>query len=443
MQPLFPGSPAPYRSNHRLFKALFLFLLLAAAFALRLGAINRTQVHNPIQADAREYLLYAYNLRTHGIYSRTDTLTQRQTPKPDALRPPGYPLFLWSLWNDRRDFFLWRVTFVQAILDTFTVLLVFLIARRTLSFPWAALATLLTAFSPHLISANTYLLTETLFTFLMMLGLWVVTMAPDRPWLAPAAGAILAAATLTRPTLQFFPLVLMGLSFRLYGRKKGFRFSVGLLLGFLLLFAPWIARNISSTGHATDPRLAVNTLHHGIYPDFTYRKRPESRGFPYRYDPRAGEIGKNWHSVIEEILRRFREEPTRHLYWYAIGKPLTLFSWNILAGMGDIFIYPVTYSPFFGNPIYFYIHEIMHFLHWPIVLLSIIASLAVFAKRKTPNTWTWVVLSSVLLYFILLHVTGAPFPRYSIPLRPILYLLSAWILSTLSEHWKTVDPNNR
>lgn len=422
----------------RLLQWFVIVVVLAIAFALRLGAVNQTVMDGPIRADARDYYFYAYNLHHYGVYSRADTRAAESAPEPDAVRSPGYPLFLWAIWSDNLRFMLWRARFVQAILDVGTVLLVFLLGRRVLPYGWAVLAALLTAVSPHLISATTYLLTETLFTFLMLLALWLVVLAARRAWIAPLAGAVLAAAALTRPTLQFVPLFVAALLLWVLGWRKGWRTAGALLLGFILLWTPWTLRNIMATGQPSDPRLAVNTLHHGIYPDLTYQGDPNTRGFPYRFDPRAEEIGRCLSSVLGEIRRRFEEAPLRHLYWYVVGKPVTLLSWSIVAGMGDVFIYPTKASPYFTNPVYIWTHYLMFILHWPLVILALIGTfgLAFSRRARSPESGglLWPLLALTLIYFLLLHIVGAPFPRYGIPLRPILYLLAVWTM-TLAWHW--------
>jgi hypothetical protein len=38
-------------------------------------------------------------------------------------------------------------------------------------------------------------------------------------------------------------------------------------------------------------------------------------------------------------------------------------------------------------------------------------------------------ISALLIYFTLLHMAGAPFPRYAVPLRPLLYAMAMFTLS--------------
>lgn len=197
-----------------------------------------------------------------------------------------------------------------------------------------------------------------------------------------------------------------------------------------------MVRNLDAIGGTSDPTLTINALHHGMYPDFRYQDIPETTGFPYRFDPRSKEVSRSKESILEEIRRRFEEEPARHLQWYLLGKPASLLDWNILAGMGDIFIYPVTASPNFSQPLYIQSHKLMELLHWPLVVLALAAAIVVwlpgFGKQfSTTAQFTVRLLSLLLLYFIALHIVAAPFPRYGIPLRPVLYGLGIFMCAQL------------
>ena len=410
-------------------------ILFAIAMGLRLGAVNHTTIDAPIRADATDYYNYALNLKYHHSYSR-EKFSENE-PSPDALRAPGYPAFLAPfVTSPPAAFMLWRIGLAQALLDSITVLLALGIFRRIMAEGWALGAGLLTAISPHLISASTYLLTETLFTFLTMLSLWLLvkTVRDNSRTLAFAAGLVIAAAALTRPTLQYFIVPLVGMLLVTRERGNTARFAIPLLAGFVLAFSPWIVRNLDAIGGTSDPTLTINALHHGMYPDFRYQDLPESTGFPYRFDPHSKDVSRSKTSILEEIRRRFEEEPARHLQWYLLGKPASLFDWNILAGMGDIFIYPVTASPYFSQPVYIQSHKLMKLLHWPLVMLALAATVLAwlpgFGKKLSLTTlFTVRLLSLLLLYFIALHMVAAPFPRYGIPLRPVIYGLAMFMCS--------------
>ncbi|MCU0560199.1 MAG: glycosyltransferase family 39 protein [Desulfobacterales bacterium] len=405
--------------------------LMIVAFYLRTEMAVRTVVDSPLRADAREYFLYAYNLVQHGIYSRDERgLTDEHSAiRPDAVRSPGYPLFLaLFMGNESIGAFLVEVLYSQALISTLTVGIAFLLYRRFLGPPASLLAAALTALSPHLIVANVYLLTEALFCFfLVAAGWWASRSSRRRAWIITAVlGALLGAAYLIRPSLQLFPLLLALLLGRVLPGCGGFRPAAALLAGFLLVSAPWFGRNLAAIGHPTDPTLPIAFLHHGVYPDFMYNQKKESFGFPYRFDPRSAEISRSTGAVIREAMDRFAAAPMEHAVWYLLKKPLYFWSWNIIQGQGDAFVYPVNRTPYTYDPVFVWSHRLMQWLHAPIVLLGllgcVLALLPDAVRGVRPEAVAAVRFVSVmLLFFMFSHMIGAPFPRYSVPLRPLLY----------------------
>lgn len=198
--------------------------------------------------------------------------------------------------------------------------------------------------------------------------------------------------------------------------------------GFLLAMAPWWLRNLLQFGELQNPALTIATLHHGMYPGFMYAGQPDTFGFPYRFDPRSAEITRSMGSVLGEIARRFAEQPAQHATWFLIGKPLMFWNWsNDAQGAGDVFIYPVIRTPFATSLPLFASHEAMRWLHWPLVALGMVGSAAcwlpgIVRLLGERAAWGFRVSGAVLVYFVAVHVLGAPFPRYSIPILPVLYL---------------------
>ena len=191
----------------------------------------------------------------------------------------------------------------------------------------------------------------------------------------------------------------------------------------------------------TDDSLIISTLHHGMYPNFMFENNPRSYGFPYRFDPRSNEIISSRKSVLGEIKKRFSEEPARHLRWYLFGKAKTLWSWDIIQGFGDTFIYTVHSSPYFHNTLFKATYRVMYYLHWFLVVLGLLGSICVwlpgFAKQMNEkSSFISRLISLLLFYHTVIHMIGAPFPRYSIPLRPFLYAMDMLTLSVLYQKLK-------
>ncbi len=414
---------------------VFVTLILLLGLDLRIRAAMETEVISPLRADAGQYFAYAYNLRNHGAYSRDfrGLSDPNHEPVPDALRSPGYPLFLAPFMKPpvtARTVL--NVLVVQALLGGLLIVAAYYATRSFLP-SWAALAVaLLTALSPHLVNAGVYVLTETLFSVLvggLFAALAWLARKPDRPWLWLVAAGLIGAATLTRPTLQYFvvPLALVvGISSLIPRRRTA---VIAVVLGFALVMVPWWARNQLTPGSAGDDTLKVGTLHHGMYPGFMYRDDPRSYGFPYRFDPNSKDIGSNMDAVLGEIYRRFSEQPARHLEWFLLGKPQALWSWNIVQGAGDTFVYPVSKSPYGEDPLFRLTRNAMAWLHPLVLILAVLGSvmpwLPPVARTLPPESRFLARITSLLLiYFTAVHMVGAPFPRYSVPVRPFLYAMS-------------------
>jgi len=162
-----------------------------------------------------------------------------------------------------------------------------------------------------------------------------------------------------------------------------------------------------------------------------FEGRPETLGVAYGYDPASKEITGSLQSILATIIDRFRESPLEYLGWY-LSKPLYLFNWPIIAGQGDIFIFPTPVSPYFDNLFFKITHQFMKAIHPTIIWLSLIGTMFAWVPRKMtglPERSLFAVrlVSLVYLYFIAVHFVGAPYPRYSVPIRPLSYMLALFV----------------
>lgn len=430
---------------------VLLALITALGLLLRLWALQGSVVEDPVRGDATAYFSYAVNLQTEGVYSRaTPEILGGAPVRADAAVPPVFPLFVTAFLGED-----WRagtmagvyasigpVLLAQALLGALLAPLLFFTGRGLLGTPLALAVAGLAAVSPHLVNINIYLLTEPVFTLLFWIALCLLAQATTpnaRPWWALAAGAALAAAALTRPTVQYLPLVLV--AFLVWRDPARWRRWTGLLAVFVALLAAWGLRNLAVTGSFGDPTAMAATLQHGSYPGFMFNGIPESRGIPYRFD-----TGMNTSMPVGEtiaiILQRMQAAPGEYLHWYLLGKPLALFHWEILPiGVsdarlltgGDIYIYPTPASPYAGNPLFILTYLLSYLLHRPLLVLAAVGT--VLAWLPAGRAWfgEGVTLARLLglafLYSIGIHMLGAPFPRYAIPFLPLAWLLAGALLA--------------
>ncbi len=210
----------------------------------------------------------------------------------------------------------------------------------------------------------------------------------------------------------------------------------------MLFSAGWIIRNNISLppgSPAGDSRL-VSTMSHGAYPGFLYHD-PKYKYFPYREDPMQPEFGSSLHSFGKILWARFKENPVRYISWYVFKKPYYLWSWNILQGQGDVYIYPVTTSLYMENNNANLTREMVKIFHPVSLVLALVGVIFLILSKKEcksdrlPAYDLAIFPFLVCIYYTAVYTITAPWPRYSVPLRPELYLCALWGLNTFMQHF--------
>ncbi len=427
---------------------LILVVITLTGFIIRAAYIEKTVIITPIRADARQYVIYALNLINHQTFS---VEYPSDNPKPDSFRSPGYPAFIsLALLAGGKKYYNY-ILYAQVFLSTLVIPATYLLGTAFLPLWGALTAALLVALSPHLVTSASYVLTETLFGTLLTVALLLFCLAMGRAKrsLFIISGIFFGLAYLVNEATLFLPflLVIFLILFTVLERdkKKGERLfaspflsaSIIFILVFCAFAGSWIVRNkvnVTSTEMSSSQR-ALNTLAHGTYPGFIY-KDPRYKYYPYRDDPAWDEFTESFSSFKRIFLKRFSERPLRHVLWYVFEKPYYIWSWNIIQGQGDIYIYPVEKSLYQKSGLANFTRMIMKILH-PVILLlclgGIIFLIINFSRGERPDKRVVILLFVPIIYFTFIYSVFAPLPRYSIPLRPLLYLAVMWTLTTFIE----------
>ena len=424
--------------------ALALGLLLALSAWLQFTVVAGTDVAAPLRADAGDYYSYAANLSELGVYSRAPRWREPQAvASPDKARPPGYPLVLRLAGRPEASLaWLHKVALLQAGLGVLSTLLCYLVAARFLRWPLALLAGLLFAVNPWLSTANAYLLTEPLYTCLLFAAVWVslrLLEAGAPPRLALLAGMIWGAGALVRPTTEYLVPLLFAGTLLLPAWRAWHRPAALALLGFVLVMSPWWLRNLSVPATPGQSQLA-NAIVHGAYPGFRYEGREDSYGYPYRYDPESGPAQRDVGSALRFVARRAGAHPLEYAGWYLFGKPYYFLSLKDVQSF-DIEIFPLRSTPYYERFEFAMLRMGMHALHAPLVLLGLLAMFALAVAparlRLSPEARRAAsLLACVLAFAIALHMLAAPFPRYAVPFRPLLYALALLPLQAAWLAWR-------
>ena len=439
-----------------------LLVLCAAAILIRVQYARTVDIIEPIRADAREYTIYGLNLFKHQTFSR-----DIYHPRPDSWRSPGYPLIIAAaLAIGDLERLISIMTYLQVAMGTLSVMVVFLLGRRILP-DWAALSAAgLTAISPHLIATTSYILTETSFSFFLLLAVYSFYRGWEKASLASAGcgGLLFGCAYLVNETSLLVPGILLitagTMVFRQFPqtmRQKMF----GLLTVFFICSAVlpglWIWRNSRLPEDAAKgSSRATAALSHGAYPGFVYHD-PRFKYFPYQEDPLQPGFGENLQNFSNILWDRFKQRPLRYVSWYLIEKPYYLWHWDnfqsnkgaaSIAGKGDVYLYPVRSSLYLTSDTANFTRLFMKNLH-PVLLIMVLLGIFMCSRktlttdRKSGNFQTPIFLFLILVYYTGLYMVFAPYSRYSVPLRPELYLCSMWVLNELRMMISTIPRTER
>jgi 4-amino-4-deoxy-L-arabinose transferase-like glycosyltransferase len=440
-------------------RSLLEIVLLAFALRLALAALAFGRAESP-QAfhleDTDGYIELASSLYTTGTFSAGG--------HPDVFRTPGYPLFLLpGVAAGRVE----AVTIgLQIALSCITVGLVYQLALRVFgNRNLAKLAAVLFAVEPLSLLFCCKVMSETLFTFLIVAFLLATTAYLSHArWSALIAAAIaLGAAIVVRPVAYYLPLA-MGAGFLLTAILTVENRRLRLVQAVLFVFmasAPawaWQLRNEAATGYhrfaaVEDVNLyvynaaSVLAAQRGIplgeqitemgldNPEKYLDLRPEQRQWPevdrFRY-------------MRREAIAVLRHNLGTYLVIHISGVAPLLFGggaselvqllgldngaqdnadrqfnglagyiWNLLRHHADLFCYNVLLSG---------------------VAVAILGAAALgLVSRQTPRGISTLLLLCVALYFVVLSAGPSGRPRYRHPIMPIACLFASPGLVLLSK----------
>ncbi|GIW96944.1 MAG: membrane protein [Pirellulaceae bacterium] len=228
---------------------------ITLAIAMRLAVLLHSQ--DTLTADPDSYRRLAINLAQSGVFGFED---DQGKVYPTAYRPPLYPWLLsWLVVDGVLEPA--AVIVLHAVLGVATVLGVHWLAVRLQVLP-AWVPALAIGIDPLLLRQSQLIMTETLATFLAVLGwaVWQIMLNSRSRWGAASSslgmGLVFGLAVLTRPTnavWAFLCLLILGWQGAAeWSRSRAWRASVGrmfgVLLGLALCVGPWTLRNYKNFG---------------------------------------------------------------------------------------------------------------------------------------------------------------------------------------------------
>ena len=210
-----------------------------------------------ILIDSRGYLSLASLLNRDGHY--------RPESEQDLIWPPGYPAFIYAAsgFSDPNPLY---VGLVQLVLTGLTSFMLLMIGVETGSASAGMLAGLLNAASPNAGLWSLTIMSESLFGFLLVLGVltWLLYASREKSLWLVLSGLALGLGALVRP-IGISLLALWFLVTLAWGRRKqGLSASIAsavIVLGSAgIMILPWVARNWQVHGEVVFSRVGRKTL---------------------------------------------------------------------------------------------------------------------------------------------------------------------------------------
>ncbi|MDA1087986.1 MAG: glycosyltransferase family 39 protein [Verrucomicrobia bacterium] len=394
---------------------LLLFGCVLAATLLRLcyvlWADEGRYRHEAVYAsDAQHYRALAESVAEGRGYRIDGRLT--------SWRPPLYPFMVAGIMKVVPNP-LFATRLLQCLLGGLTCLPIFYLGRRLGGSSTGLLAAGGCAISYELFNLNAYLMTETVFTFLLLSVVSALIAFQQRPGVGIAllAGVVLGLSVLARPLFLLFPVALV--PWMLWTTSD--RLPIGrsvvlvclLLVAAALVVSPWTIRN--ARVHASFVAVTTDTgkmIYGSNSPSATGGSGGwYSRGVDYRVPP--------------ELEGGGEAESSRRL---------------VKAGMAYMVTHPGRTAALVPRKLWNMWRPWVAGASWLSALLAgsfyvVVVALAVTAMVLNRRRWMeWSLIYLVLLYVISLHALLMSTVRYRYPVMPLLMLLAASALDQVLQH---------
>ncbi len=380
-----------------------LITFIAVSFLIKLIFIFKYNNSINLASDDLNYVKSAAVLIKNGV------LTYANSNEPSVFVMPLYPYFLAGIFKIWGTGFtgLQAIRIIQALISCTTILTAYLTAKHLFNSKTAIITAFIVAFYPPNIITTGYILTETLFTAVLMLLIYLSLKFSASPRYISfiLLGVIWTAATLIRPTIGLYPLLLFLYMLIYYKHKffKLFKLGIVMLIPFLIIMTPWWVRNYNEFGRFIPLTASTgNPTLQGTY--IFYEQKPGETDY---YEPGKNALETN--EIETELAKKrikegFKNNFFSYLGWYTIGK--TAYMWG---------------SPFYWQ-VYLGIPKILVIVIHALLLFGIICIFTLFRK----NFSRYMLPASTLLYFNIVHCLSMAFDRYAFPLMPIVSIFAAY-----------------
>lgn len=389
---------------------IFLFaLLLRLAFVLVYPQL-------PIEADAGSYVDLATNIFEGNGYA--------QNGIEETRRAPGYPFFLALIFFAFGKSLVF-VRIIQAIISSLTVVLIYQLAKDLFNKRIAFFSVILAALYPPFIFYSGTILTETIYTFLIVVAFYLLNKKFNKKN-SILFGTFFGFAALMRTEsilIVFFTLFALFLSSK--QKKKIIINGTIISLAMFLVITPWSIRNYT----LYDQFFLINTQY-GI--DLAMATYPEYSRGETTYTPEIFIEDKNPTPV--ELADIYSEQAKEYLIenplFYLKRSFVKFFKFWIgshtVALQGFVESFGNTLQN--GNYFVFFIKAVLLLFNTILVILGLLG-LKKFVKDQRIKGFNRALFVSPIIAKVLIHSVFIGFVRFQIPIMPFVLVLVSYFLT--------------
>jgi 4-amino-4-deoxy-L-arabinose transferase-like glycosyltransferase len=261
--------------------------------------------------------------------------------------------------------------------------------------------------------------TEVPFMLFLFIEMWIFMLAirNKKIWLFFLSGVVLGFSVLVRPIAIFLILFLLIPTFILSSKGKKIISYLILVIGFLIIIAPWMLAASLATGHF----VLVSSIGQVTFLD--------GLSFGIKEGPHGNRVSvpEGVKSVIEDAQKeKFNNEISIPLFFLKefAKKPLSVFELFILKSVRS----------WYGTS-QLWLEKEIFIIQLP-YLLSAIAGLFLIFKKYREKINIAVSILLIILYFWLMTIIGPSIARYMVPIIAFVVVFSAIAVNSILERLK-------
>lgn len=387
-----------------------LFAIISLITVLKWGDSNLLGSLQEFDNDDVKYVRSAWTLNEKGI------VTYENTEDPTVYIMPGLTYVLaiiTKIFGKVQGLVAFRV--FQVIVQSFSLYLIFLIAKKAFNEKVAIIACIIDALYIVEIYVTSLILMETIFKFLFLLLIYLSMKAIKEKKMKYyiIAGIVWAVDCLFRPTVAVYPLVIIILWIKeKYDIKDMIKYTLTVFLVFCTVMGPWWIRNyVNFDRFILFTKSSGNPFLQGTFPNYD-----ESMGLGVPHESSEDFLEDDEKEIkmgMERLKKYGKEEPGKYIWWYTIGK--TVVFWK------DAFYWRGGQAA-----------KIIDIEHMTMLITGILGILVYFIRKDKNMEKSTIFLSMLIIN--LAYLPYCPFSRYSYPLMCLMAIFSGYIIYIIGSY---------